>query len=293
MNRGRDGGVLPWLLHLRPSEWPIVAAHMLLGWLLAVGFRWPSATVIIGIPVWVIALNGGTLALNSAFDNDSGDIAFLRNPPRPPRGLAFGASALMLIGLVIAWRLPAPFGILYLASVAMSVLYSVPPMRLKSVAGADLVINVIGFGTLTPWAGWALAGRPLDLAHAVVLAAFAPLFAALYPLTQLYQMEEDRQRGDRTLAIRLGAAGSLRLALGATLVAFGLLILAAGLTGWCGAGWWRYALLVAAALAWLSVLVPWLKGGSGWSAARQQRGMYHALAAWAVTDLAVLLAWRL
>jgi len=43
--------------------------------------------------------------------------------------------------------------------------------------------------------------------------------------------------------------------------------------------------------AWLAVLVPWRMGGSGWSPARHQRGMYRALAAWAVTDVAVVLAW--
>lgn len=284
---------MPWLLHLRPTEWPIVAAHMLLGWLLAAGFRWPPSLVVLGVAVWVIALNGGTLALNSAFDNDSGDIAFLQNPPTPPRGLALGAAGLMLLGLVIAWQLPAPFAILYLASVVMSVLYSVPPFRLKSVAGADLVINIIGFGTLTPWAGWALAGGPLDLAHALLLVAFAPLFAALYPLTQLYQMAEDRERGDRTLALRLGARGSLRFAFGAMLLAFALLSTAAGVSDWSGERWWRYALIATAAVAWLAVLLPWLARGARWSSQRQQQGMYHALVAWAVTDLAVLLAWRL
>jgi len=61
------------------------------------------------------------------------------------------------------------------------------------------VINMWGFGTLTPFAAWAATGRPLDAGHALVLLGFCPLFAGLYPLTQLYQVEEDRRRGDRTL----------------------------------------------------------------------------------------------
>src|SRR2546425_852305 len=74
----------------------------------------------------------------------------------------------------------------------MSLLYSVPPFRFKAVAGVDWVINMWGFGTLTPFATWAATGRPLDLGHALILLAFCPLFAGLYPLTQLYQVDEDR-----------------------------------------------------------------------------------------------------
>ena len=36
---------------------------------------------------------------------------------------------------------------------------------------------------------------------ALVLFAFCPLFAALYPLTQIYQHAEDSRRGDRTLVV--------------------------------------------------------------------------------------------
>src|SRR5437773_8326389 len=37
-----------------------------------------------------------------------------------------------------------------------------------SVAGVDWVINMWGFGTLTPFAAWAATGRPLDAGHALV-----------------------------------------------------------------------------------------------------------------------------
>ncbi len=106
-------------------------------------------------------------------------------------------------------------------------LYSVPPFRLKAVAGADWLINMWGFGTLTPYAGWATTGLPLDAARGTVLLAFCPLFAALYPLTQLYQIEEDTRRGDRTLALALGPRRSLDLAIAAVLLAFGLFFAAA------------------------------------------------------------------
>ncbi len=40
---------------------------------------------------------------------------------------------------------------------------------------------------------------------------------------------------------------------------------------------------------WLFVLVPWYREHAGWTPAQHQRGMYRGLAAWAVTDLAVVL----
>ena len=167
----------------------------------------------------------------------------------------------------------------------MSVLYSVPPFRLKAVAGADWVINMWGFGTLTPFAGWAATARPLDFGHALILGAFCPLFAGLYPLTQLYQFDEDRRRGDRTLALILGMRASLVVAIVCTLGAFGLF-------GWAVAvlrpGLWAGAFAIALA-AWLAVLLPWYRGHTGWTPSQHQRGMYQALGAWALTDLVVLL----
>jgi 4-hydroxybenzoate polyprenyltransferase len=285
------GPALPWLLHLRPAEWPVMAGHTALGWVLAAGLRVPDGTAMLGLFAWVVCLNGGTLALNSAFDRDEGDVAYLRRPPRPPRGLAAGAIVLMLAGLALTWGFPAPWQWLYGTCVVMSVAYSMPPLRLKAVGGADWVINMVGFGTLTPWAGWAITGRPFGLADAVLLGAFCPLFAAFYPLTQLYQMDQDRARGDRTLVLRLGARRALAVALLAAATAFAMIVAAAILAGWSTDVGLRWAALGIAALAWIAVLIPWYQDGTGWSTREHQRGMYHALGAWALTDVAVLVAW--
>jgi 4-hydroxybenzoate polyprenyltransferase len=304
VSRAREAGYrllgprLDYLLHLRPVEWPVMAAHTTAGYLLAVGLEGAARGVapiagVLGILLWVICLNGGTLALNSAFDRDESDIAYLRNPPPPPRGLALFAVALMAVGLAAAFALPAAYRLVYALCFALSILYSVPPFRLKAVAGADWLINMVGFGTLTPFAGWAATGRPLDPTHALVLGAFCPLFAALYPLTQLYQLREDARRGDRTLALLLGVRLSLDVALAAVVIAFAFLAWAAVRSGWpLGAqAAWRWTALGIALLSWLVVLVPWRRGADRLSAADHQHRMYRALLAWAVTDLAVVLAW--
>lgn len=281
------GDAFSYLLHLRPAEWPIMAAHTLLGYVLAVGFagvvRGTSLMpALAALVIWVVFLNGGTLAINSVFDQDDGDIGYLNAPPRPPRHLLAFSILLLAGGQALALALPAGFQIAYAICFAMSVLYSVPPFRFKAVAGVDWVINMWGFGTLTPYAAWAATGRPLDLGHGLVLLGFCPLFAALYPLTQVYQFDEDRRRGDRTLALILGLDRSLGIAIACTLLAFALFGWAAGVVGL--SPW----LLLVPLAAWLAVLVPWIRNGVHWTPARHQRGMYHALGAWAVTDIAVL-----
>jgi 4-hydroxybenzoate polyprenyltransferase len=292
------GPRLDYLLHLRPVEWPIMAAHTAVGYLLAVGLSAAARgerlePALLGLGLWVGCLNGGTLALNSAFDRDEGDIAYLRNPPPPPRRLAAFAFALMALGQVAALALPPLYQATYAVCFVSSVLYSVPPVRLKAVAGADWVINMVGFGTLTPLAGWAATGRSLETTDVIVLLAFCPLFAALYPLTQLYQMQEDARRGDRTLASILGARRSLDASLAAAALAFGLFGWAGVRSSWSAptAGDWRWGALLVSLVTWLAVLVPWRARAGGLSSSDHQRRMYHALAAWAVTDLVVIVAW--
>ncbi len=295
------GSRFDYLLHTRPAEWPIMAAHTALGYALAVGLAGAAAGVslgaaLLGVTLWVVFLNGGTLAINSAFDKDEGDIGYLRQPPPVPSHLFGFGMALLLAGGAVSLLLPRAFTAAYGVCFVMSVVYSVPPFRFKAVAGMDWLINMIGFGALTPYAGWALTGRPLDRPALLIFAAFAPLFAALYPLTQIYQFEEDRRRGDRTLALMLGERASLLLAIGAAAVAFGLFAVAGMGRGWlllAPGGGWRGGLLGIAFLAWMAVLLPWLVRCHTMTPAQHQRGMYAALGAWAVTDLAVALGFGL
>jgi 4-hydroxybenzoate polyprenyltransferase len=283
------GELYSYLLHMRPAEWPIMAAHTLLGYVLAVGLRGVGrgdqlGPALLALVIWVVCLNGGTLAINSVFDKDEGDIGYLNAPPPLPRFLLHFSVALLVAGQLLALLLPAGFQIAYAICFALSVLYSVPPFRFKAVAGVDWVINMWGFGTLTPYAAWAATGRPLDLGHAVILLAFCPLFAGLYPLTQLYQFDEDRRRGDRTLALILGMRASLWVAVVSILVAFGLLGWAVRLLGIGAKG----GTLVFPLILWLAVLLPWLFTHARWTPKQHQRGMYRALAAWALTDLMVI-----
>jgi 4-hydroxybenzoate polyprenyltransferase len=169
----------------------------------------------------------------------------------------------------------------------------VPPIRLKAVPGVDWLVNMVGFGLLTPYAGWAMTGREVAGPGRIVLIAFALLFGSLYPLTQIYQLDEDRRRGDRTLASALGLDRSLALAIVMAALAFLGLAVAGATSAWGGGahGWSRWAALASAAAAWAVVLLPWWRRRKTLDSAAHQAGMHRALAAWAITDMAVLFAW--
>ncbi|HVH66529.1 MAG TPA: UbiA family prenyltransferase [Gemmatimonadales bacterium] len=282
------GDLFSYVLHMRPAEWPIMAGHTVLGYGLAAGLSgvvrgaW-LPQVMLALLVWVICLNGGTLALNSVFDEDEGDIGYLNTPPPLPRYLLGFSVGLLVLGQLLSFALPPAFRVAYGICFVLSVLYSVPPFRLKAVAGVDWLINMWGFGTLTPFATWAATGRLLQVGDALVLLGFCPLFAGLYPLTQLYQLDEDRRRGDRTLALMLGLKASLAISIACTLLAFALFAWATvvlRVPAW---------LLVVPLAVWLAVLGPWYERRDTLAPADHQRGMYRALAAWAVTDVAILL----
>ena len=273
---------LAYLLHLRPMEWPVMTAHFLLGTFIAAGFHTPWQTACLGWFIFVVLMNGGTLAINSAFDHDEGDIGYLRQPPKPPAYLLHLSILMLAAALLLGFLLPPIFAWSNALCVVMAVLYSAPPIRLKARAGWDVGINCVGFGLLTPLAGWGLTGLPLSTAFAHVAIGFAFLFGALYPMTQIYQIEEDRARGDRTLVIQLGESRSLWLALGLAIAAH--LWFTSGLLR---AGRNPFALSVSLA-AWLGVGVPWLLRWKTWSAKQHEAGMYRGLVAWALTDISLL-----
>ena len=88
----------------------------------------------------------------------------------------------------------------------------------------------------------------------------------------------------------LGARSSLALSIVAMLVAFACFARAAMATHRETVSARPLETLAVAAAVWLAVLVPWLIKAPGLSRQASKRAMYAALGAWALTDIAVLLA---
>ena len=291
----RARGPVAALYLMRPRSWPVVAGHLLAGAAAAA----PLETLLARAPwilaaaiFWSVGLNGGTLALNSAVDKDEGDVGYLDAPPPVPRGLAIFGVGIMVVALALSYAAARAgyvgelFPLLLGGSLILSLLYSVPPIRLKARAGYDMAVNCLGYGGLTFLAGAAATTQTLDAAVLWAGAGFAVLFASLYPLTQIYQMEEDAGQGIRTLAVMLGRRGSLVLATVAAAIA--LTCLALGIMArHPESALWAVLPLVLPVTLWMRVLLPHLVTGG---MACDKKTMYAGLRAWAVTDLVAALA---
>lgn len=302
MNRARE--MADALRLTRPRQWPILSAQLLVGVALALpgGSTAPTALghlspgpLLAAWAAWVVLLNGGTLAFNSAWDRDTGAVAYLRRPPAPPGWLAGAALAWMAAGVALgAWRVGPAFGAVTGACVLLSAAYSHPRPRLKGRPGLDLAVNMAGYGAGTTAAGLlaghaALPGRVPGggLPAGLLCLAFGLLFGSFYPLTQIYQLEADRARGDRTLTTRLGAPGALALALALGFGALVALEAALAAARRPGLSW----LPAAAMFLWLAHLSWWRRRAAAMDAAAHERGMYRALWLWAAVDAALVAAW--
>ncbi len=309
LGRRLFGPDFDYILFTRPAQWPILTAQFAVGVLCAPEMHelimthsirrllmpgpglWIQGGVVAWL-AWVVCLNGGTLAYNSAWDRDTTDVAYLRNPPRPPRHLAAAGLLLMAAAVPLAAIVDARYALLAAVCVLFSVLYSRPRPRLKGVPGADLAINMLGYGGGTTLAGL-LTGQALAYADPAapaaqswwLVAGFAALFGSFYPLTQLYQLEDDRARGDRTLSTALGARRALDLALVLGVIAVACLLRAVAT--------WNAPLgpLMLVLGYWLVLLTIWRVRVARFTSAQHETWMYIALVIWGLID-AVLLVTR-
>ena len=275
-------------MHMRPLEWPIMTVHFLFGALMAVGLGLPWWNLLLGWFIFVVLMNGGTLAINSAFDMDDGDVGYLKAPPEVPKYLAHVSGAMLAAAFLLGYLLRGVFAWATAACVLMSVLYSVPPARLKSKAGWDIAINMLGYGLLTPLAGWGATGHPLAPWFWKVCIGFGFLFGSLYPATQIYQLEEDGARGDRTFVVALGIPMSLIAALLLMFLAYAMFSWAAIECGYAAYLRTPHAILYFALIAWGQVIAQWLNRWRTFTRAQHEKRMYWLLVCWAVTEVALL-----
>ena len=156
---------------------------------------------------------------NSYFDKDEGSIGGLKNPPPVNKGLyymslLFDAAAIVLGLIKISWLFAAMLVVYGLVSKA----YSHPSIRLKKfpIGGLITVAFFQGFFTfLLCYVGINNFGlENLATSKVLIPASLSSLLLiGTYPMTQIYQHEEDSKRGDKTVSLLLGIKGTFMFVL--------------------------------------------------------------------------------
>jgi hypothetical protein len=154
-------------------------------------------------------------AYNSYYDKDEGSIGLIKNPPPVTKKLLYTAWALDIVALIIAWAGGLGwFFIGYLVVYgAISKAYSHPSIRLKKYPITSLILVSTFQGFLTYLAiTQSLVQLPpaflLHIEHLLPAAITTTNLLAVYPITQIYQHDEDKKRGDLTYSRMIGIGGT-------------------------------------------------------------------------------------
>jgi len=215
------------VVHLRLHFQLLLAPVFLWGWLVAGGgLRW---SVVLGFIAFHVFLYSGATAFNSYYDRDVGPVGGLERPPDVIPALLPFSLGVQAVGWLLAALVNLPFWLAYSVFVGLSVASSHPRNHWKAHTWTSLLVVGFGQGALAFAAAWAATrggiGALWSIDGALGASAAVLLILALYPLTQLYQIDEDAARGDRTVAVVWGPARCFAFAIVCTVLG-GLAMLA-------------------------------------------------------------------
>lgn len=151
---------------------------------------------------------------NSYFDKDEKSIGGLENPPPVTKGLYFLALLFDGIAVVLGYiNIGLSFAIMLVIYGLVSKAYSHPDIRLKKYPILGWLVTGLFQGFFTLIMCFVGINRfPLD--SSLTLSVLLPgilcsiMLWANYPMTQIYQHEEDGKRGDETFSRMLGIRGT-------------------------------------------------------------------------------------
>jgi 4-hydroxybenzoate polyprenyltransferase len=163
--------------------------------------------------VWHLLVYPASNGYNSYFDKDENSIALVETPPKVDKSLYKSSLVLDLVAVIVSLYVSITLLAAVLIYGLFSKLYSHPAVRLKKYPVISFLIVFIFQGACVYWSSYAaisgldvLKGWNMNFTIAGLICSF--IIGATYPLTQVYQHEEDGKRGDKTLSIVLGIRGS-------------------------------------------------------------------------------------
>jgi 4-hydroxybenzoate polyprenyltransferase len=200
--------IAAWWTLSRPKLLPFVLGLVVLGWAWA---HWDRAMTLRNAPALGYALvawawlHAGTLWLNAALDRDEGEV-LLGEAVAPPPGTEAAGYAGLLVCLGFAWMAGPIVTACAAACCVLAVAYSHPSLVWKGHPLGGPLVNVVGYGLLSPMAGFAVADVPPDARTLAMWPLAAVGILGTYFTAQAFQAEEDGRRGYRTLAATHGPA---------------------------------------------------------------------------------------
>ena len=149
---------------------------------------------------------------NSFYDKDESSIGGLKNPPKVNRQLYQLVILFDLISLGLSLQISWQFALMILISTMFSKAYSYDKIRIKKYPIlSTIVVTFIqgGFTFLMVQVGISGYSETLFEFPNIGFALVSTLFLlGSYPMTQIYQHEEDSTRGDKTISLMLGIWGT-------------------------------------------------------------------------------------
>lgn len=193
---------IPFSVFLMPVFWFALSA--------APEFNWQNAAAVFLILHLLVypASNG----YNSYFDRDEGSIGGLKHPPKVTRSLFYLVVVFDFLAVLFSLFLSVPFAVCVLVYLFVSKAYSYDKIRLKKYPYLSTITVVFFQGAFTflmVQIGSGVLTENYFSQPNLILALVSSLFlCGSYPLTQVYQHQEDKQRGDETLSLKLGLKGT-------------------------------------------------------------------------------------
>lgn len=157
-----------------------------------------------------ILLFGGATAFNSFWDKDEGPIGGLKNPPKMTTWMHRVSLVLMYSGWLWAYTINIPFFMIYGFSLLLFWLYSTPHARWKGAPHLSMIAIAVSTGMNSTLLGYLAADGAFS--WVILFASIGTSFVllSLYPVSQIYQREEDQRRGDLTFFGQYGLSGVKR-----------------------------------------------------------------------------------
>jgi len=169
--------------------------------------NWVNAVLIFIILHFIIypASNG----YNSYMDRDTESIGGLEKPPQPSRQLFWVTIFLDSIGILLSLVISPIFTLVMLFYIGASKAYSYRGIRLKKFPYLGYLVVIAFQGAVTFWLVYYGSDREHSFSvpwQGMMICSL--LVGGFYPLTQIYQHQQDLRDGVSTISYKLGYKGT-------------------------------------------------------------------------------------